>query len=286
MAFGKNRSEKMYLQALSGLQNVDYSRTEPDIGRMYERLSNGRKQFEEVLEKDLDAVMKISAIDLTLEHHTDHVGEVSNSIAEATDAIVQASTETTQVAGEVSRQHEDLTSTILTASEESTEIYNKIKEGQQQLTEIRKLSEKTTRESNEMKKNMDELFDVIDHMNDVIDGINAISGQTNLLALNASIEAARAGEAGKGFAVVADEINNLATDSRNTANRSSESQEQILESIGAIVADAEKLMKIVHAVNDRTQNLAASTEEISASAQVILEAADHVKENLKSLVSE
>ena len=86
----------------------------------------------------------------------------------------------------------------------------------------------------------------------------SIASQTNLLALNASIEAARAGEAGKGFAVVAGEINNLATDSRNTANRSSESQEQILASISSIVADADKLMEIVHAVNDRTQNLAAS----------------------------
>lgn len=114
----------------------------------------------------------------------------------------------------------------------------------------------------------------------------SIASQTNLLALNASIEAARAGEAGKGFAVVAGEINNLATDSRNTANRSSESQEQILASISSIVADADKLMEIVHAVNDRTQNLAASTEEISASAQVILETADHVKASLQSLVSE
>ena len=109
----------------------------------------------------------------------------------------------------------------------------------------------------------------------------SIASQTNLLALNASIEAARAGEAGKGFAVVAGEINNLATDSRNTANRSSESQEQILASISSIVADADKLMEIVHAVNDRTQNLAASTEEISASAQVILETADHVKASLQ-----
>ena len=114
----------------------------------------------------------------------------------------------------------------------------------------------------------------------------SIASQTNLLALNASIEAARAGEAGKGFAVVAGEINNLATDSRNTANRSSESQEQILASISSIVADADKLMESVHAVNDRTQNLAASTEEISASAQVILETADHVKASLQSLVSE
>lgn len=114
----------------------------------------------------------------------------------------------------------------------------------------------------------------------------SIASQTNLLALNASIEAARAGEAGRGFAVVADEINNLATNSKNTANKSSESQEQILASISDIVEDTKKLMEIVHAVNDRTQTLAASTEEIAASAQVILETADQVKENLQSLVQE
>lgn len=297
----------MYLQALAGLQNVDYSRTEPDIGRMYERLSNGRKQFEEVLEKDLDAVMKISAIDLSLEHHTDHVGEVSNSIAEATDAIVQASTETTQVAEEVSRQHEDLTSTILTASEESTEIYNKIKEGQQQLTEIRELSEKTTRESNEMKKNMDELFDVINHMNEVIDGINAISGQTNLLALNASIEAARAGEAGKGFAVVAEEIRKLAEETqkmtadmgefvngiREASGRSSESANtavstlsQVNEKISQVWEINEENQKSVGTITDSISSLAAVSEEISSSMDEMENHADHIQKQCENLQTE
>lgn len=131
---------------------------------------------------------------------------------------------------------------------------------------------------------MGEIEDLLAELSKNNAEVVSIASQTNLLALNASIEAARAGEAGRGFAVVADEINNLATDSRNTANRSNESQEQILASIGDIVEDTRKLMEIVQAVNDRTQNLAASTEEISASAQVILETADHVKENLQSLV--
>ena len=219
MVFGKNKSDKTCLQAVAALRNADYTKAEPEIGQMYERLSKGRKQFEEVMAKDLSAVMQISSLDLALVHHTDHMGDISNSVAESTDEIVQAATETSHVAEEVSGQHEDLTNTILTASEETTAIYKNIEEGQRQLTEIRDLSQKTMTESKEMKQNMENLIDVLNHMNEVIAGINSISGQTNLLALNASIEAARAGEAGKGFAVVAEEIRQLAEESQKlTAN--------------------------------------------------------------------
>ncbi|MGN1174295.1 MAG: [Fe-Fe] hydrogenase large subunit C-terminal domain-containing protein [Roseburia sp.] len=131
---------------------------------------------------------------------------------------------------------------------------------------------------------MDEIAELLKELTRNNEEVVSIASQTNLLALNASIEAARAGEAGRGFAVVADEINNLATNSRDTANKSNESQVEILQSVASIADDTQKLMEIVHAVNDRTQNLAASAEEIAASTQVILDAANHVKESLKSLV--
>ncbi|MDD6168961.1 MAG: [Fe-Fe] hydrogenase large subunit C-terminal domain-containing protein [Lachnospiraceae bacterium] len=131
---------------------------------------------------------------------------------------------------------------------------------------------------------MDEIAELLKELTRNNEEVVSIASQTNLLALNASIEAARAGEAGRGFAVVADEINNLATNSRDTANKSNESQTEILQSVASIADDTQKLMEIVHAVNDRTQNLAASAEEIAASTQVILDAANHVKESLKSLV--
>ena len=131
---------------------------------------------------------------------------------------------------------------------------------------------------------MDEIAELLKELTRNNEEVVSIASQTNLLALNASIEAVRAGEAGRGFAVVADEIHNLATNSRDTANKSNESQTEILQSVASIADDTQKLMEIVHAVNDRTQNLAASAEEIAASTQVILDAANHVKESLKSLV--
>ncbi|MCA1064123.1 methyl-accepting chemotaxis protein [Rossellomorea sp. AcN35-11] len=49
--------------------------------------------------------------------------------------------------------------------------------------------------------------------------VREIAEQTNLLALNAAIEAARAGDAGKGFAVVAQEVRKLAEDSSVATER-------------------------------------------------------------------
>lgn len=130
---------------------------------------------------------------------------------------------------------------------------------------------------------MDEINDILKELVQNNDEVVNIASQTNLLALNASIEAARAGEAGKGFAVVADEINNLATESSDTATRSNVSQNKVMSSVGSIIEDTHKLRETIAGVNVRTQNLAAATEEIAASVTTVLEAAEEVKEKLKVL---
>ncbi|MCR4617842.1 MAG: 4Fe-4S dicluster domain-containing protein [Lachnospiraceae bacterium] len=113
-----------------------------------------------------------------------------------------------------------------------------------------------------------------------------IASQTNLLALNASIEAARAGEAGRGFAVVADEINSLASDSRATAEGTAVNNNAIKVAIDEMVLNIKKLLEIVNSVNTRTQNLAASTEEISASTTLILETVDKVGSEIEKLATQ
>lgn len=134
-----------------------------------------------------------------------------------------------------------------------------------------------------LEESLAEIKALIDQLAKNNEEVVSIASQTNLLALNASIEAARAGEAGRGFAVVADEINKLASDSKETASRSNENQEKVFISIAAIYKETENLLQIVNRVNDRTQNLAAASQEISASSDVILSTADQVKEHLHIL---
>ena len=113
-----------------------------------------------------------------------------------------------------------------------------------------------------------------------------IASQTNLLALNASIEAARAGEAGKGFAVVAEEINKLAADSRETASRSNERQQRIEKAVYDIEKEVQHLLGTVGHTNERTQNLLSATEEISASAELVRESANVIRDQLELLINQ
>lgn len=307
MAFGKSKIDKICLEAVAQLKETDYTKADPQIGQMYQRLVGGRSQLETAMERDLSAVTQISSLEKTLTYYTDRLGGISNDLADSTDTILQASTETSRVAGEVSNQHEDLTKTILSASEECATIYKNIEDGQQQLTEIKDLSQTTITESGEMKDNMENLFDVINHMNEVIDGINSISGQTNLLALNASIEAARAGEAGKGFAVVAEEIRKLAEETQKMTANMGEFVERIKEASGKSADSAnaavtamnnmnEKInsvwkindenQKSVGRITDSVSSLAAVSQEISSSMDEMATQASNIQKQCEEQQNE
>ena len=192
MGIGKT---KKLLKSVSELRYADYS-GEPELKDIYQRLTDGRNQFAEILEKNIKAVMQISSLDLMMQHETDKIIEISQNVAKATEVIFGANGGHSEVEGNNSL--EQLTNTIIKVSEETEEVYQKIEQGQEELTSIRDLSSQAIEVSKEMRKDMDALLDVINNMNEVIAGIDSISMQTNLLALNASIEAARAGRAGRG----------------------------------------------------------------------------------------
>lgn len=134
-----------------------------------------------------------------------------------------------------------------------------------------------------LETSLKNIKDILKEILENNEAVSKISGQTNLLALNASIEAARAGEAGRGFAVVAEEINDLATESAGAAKNSNASQEKITVSIDKIIDETNTLLSIVTAVNTRSQNLAASSKEITSSMENISASTAEIKEALAQL---
>lgn len=243
MGIGKGKA--VLMKAVSELKEADYSK-EPELNKIYRRLLGGRKQFAEVFEKNIKAVMQISSLDLTMQHQTDKIMDISRKVTKATETLFGTS------AGSSNSQHEELTNNIIKISEKTDEVYQKIESGQTELTMIKELSDQTIEVSREMKKDMDELVNIINRISTVVAGIDSISLQTNLLALNASVEAARAGEAGRGFAVVASEIQQLAEQS----NKSADSIFGIITNlINEFKETLDTMAEVETATNDQNQKL-------------------------------
>lgn len=165
------------------------------------------------------------------------------------------------------------------------------------IANMEKINESSSEEAGKISQSVEEIQVFCDNLQSSIDSIHSlieelernnenilsIASETNLLALNASIEAARAGEAGRGFAVVAGEINNLAQDSKETANSSNASQASIQEAIKKILEDADSLSRIVREVNDKTQGLTASSKEISDAVDQVSTMATEMKGQLNNI---
>lgn len=273
----KNKTTLM--KAVSELKKADYSK-EPELNKIYNRLYDGRNQFAEIFDKNISAVMQISSLDLTMQHQTRKIIDISEKIAQATAATFGTAS------GNTGNPQEELTNTIIHISEKTDEVYKKIEEGQNELTAIKDLSEQTIAASSEMQSDMDQLVDIIKHISSLLSGIDSISLQTNLLALNASVEAARAGEAGNGFAVVASEIRELAEETQkltkdmgsfveNMKSASKKSVQSSLSTIDSLTTMADKItnvwalndesQKSVSLINDSISSMASVSEEISSS---------------------
>ena len=85
--------------------------------------------------------------------------------------------------------------------------------------------------------------------------------------------------------VVADEIQTLSQSSRVMADASDSNQEEIVNAVQMLMEETQQLTKEIADINERLTNLAASTEEIVAEADVVKGISDTVKDRLEELNS-
>lgn len=238
----------------------------------------------------------------SMESLTRNLGELVDSIT----VIAENATALAQTVAGITEAGNNAIDTMESTKEEA-------EAGKNSMADVNEAMKRIKNGMENLETSITDVGNAADKIEKITATIRSISGQTNLLALNASIEAARAGEAGRGFAVVADEIKNLAETSQQATNEISALISEVTKLIGATVEESrvnadrittsvelvdnastqfdaiyagiESTNDLVHNIideiisaNDVATNMAAITQEQSASAQEIEDTATHIRE--------
>lgn len=218
-----------------------------------------------------DAVLETSGNINTISVATEEISATIHSLATASE---QASVNLAQVSLLVEQISGGINVVSTSAQDMSGSVSNvviAVKEINIALNEVSKNCEGSINVAKDANLRAKETSFIIGKLSDlskkigrIVNLINDIADQTNMLALNAAIEAAGAGEAGRGFAVVASEVKELA---KQTAGATDEIANQI-EAMQSEMVDAVKavagITEIIQAINENTNNIAASVTEQSA----------------------
>ena len=193
----------------------------------------------------------------------------------------------TDISARVFNASYKLSSTSMTLAQGSSEQAASIEQTSSSLEEIASMTMQNARNASRVDSSMEKVLNVIEKANknmalmknetnktlkasektfDIIKTIEGIAFQTNILSLNAAVEAARAGEAGAGFAVVADEVRNLAIQSANAAQNTTDLIEDTVTRIQNGYALVNEFKQAFEEVNKSINEVSNLIREISSAS--------------------
>ncbi|WP_226671841.1 methyl-accepting chemotaxis protein [Rossellomorea aquimaris] len=157
------------------------------------------------------------------------------------------------------------------SSESSKVALSSVGNGRTSLNQQQEFAEMIAESSSSIMDSVESFAQYTGEIEDAARAVREIADQTNLLALNAAIEAARAGDAGKGFAVVAQEVRKLAEDSSIATERIGSMVGSIKQGIQSIMDASQKGKTLSNQQLDSMSVTERSFEEISGNVSTIFD---------------
>jgi methyl-accepting chemotaxis protein len=279
-------------------------RLQKQAAERQDAMINTQKKSDEMLAYMTDSVKIIDRFSSELSSSVDSAGVVSGEMTR-TFAEISRSTENANNSMNVVYNSVWTLNEEIDSISEAAELLRKLSASSAQLTgegteKAGQLGEQMAKISAIMDTTVELLRNLQgsnETISDILLGINAISDQTHLLALNAAIEAARAGEHGKGFTVLSAEIRKLAENSRISTEQISgivqEIQHQTSGAFSQILNGQQEaalgsqvsgeMLASLREMRLNSQQVAASSEEMSRSVVKFKEASNNISEEMASL---
>ena len=223
-----------------------------EVGVMLNAVDEMQKSIREVLSS---VINESSSIEKMINNTDNSMSKLSFQMQDVSATTEQlsagmeetaASTEEMNATStEIQNTIENIASKAQKSSISSNDISNRANKIKSTAIASKKSADEVYFSTNKNLRDAIEKSKSVEQIKVLLDAILDITSQTNLLALNAAIEAARAGDAGKGFAVVADEIRKLAEDSENTVNQIQNVTQIVLTSVENLTTSSHEILEFV-----------------------------------------